>query len=94
MGATHTYVFEVSALTSATLAGLPTNVTTEQLKAAIVAAAVARGDLSGTSNASPPPADGGPDGGTDAPAGDAPAGDAPPGDAPAGDAPAGDAGGQ
>ena len=59
MGNTHNYQFEVSALPSATLAGLPANPTTPQIKAAIMAAAIARGDLTGSSNASPPPADAG-----------------------------------
>ena len=56
-GNLHTYQFEVSAIPTTTLAGVTGTSTVEQVKAAVVAAARARGDLTGTSNASAPPAD-------------------------------------
>ena len=56
-GNLHNYQFEVSAIPTATLGGITASSTVEDVKAAVVAAARARGDLAGTSNASAAPAD-------------------------------------
>jgi Raf kinase inhibitor-like YbhB/YbcL family protein len=58
-GLTHTYQFEVNAIGSATLGGVSGTSTSEQVKAAVQAASLAHGDLSGTSNATAPATDGG-----------------------------------
>jgi Raf kinase inhibitor-like YbhB/YbcL family protein len=58
-GNNHIYQFEVNAIPTAALAGVTATSTVEQVKAAVQAASLAHGDLLGTSNASPPPADGG-----------------------------------
>ena len=57
-GATHTYVFEVTAIPTATLT-LGTNPTTEEIRSVIDSVGLAHGDLTGTSNATAPPADAG-----------------------------------
>lgn len=56
-GNLHNYQFEVSAIPTATLAGITATSTVENVKAAVVAAARAHGDLTGMSNASAAPAD-------------------------------------
>jgi Raf kinase inhibitor-like YbhB/YbcL family protein len=56
-GATHTYRFEVSALGTTTLAGVTGASTSDEVQALVAAAALAHGDLNGTSNATAPPAD-------------------------------------
>jgi Raf kinase inhibitor-like YbhB/YbcL family protein len=53
-GAVHNYQFQVHAIPTATLAGAATTWTSDQVKAAVLSAAIAHGDLNGTSNASPP----------------------------------------
>ncbi len=64
-GATHTYVFEVTAIPTATLA-VGASPTTELLRAQIELVGLGHGDLSGTSNATAPPTDAGTDSVTDA----------------------------
>jgi Raf kinase inhibitor-like YbhB/YbcL family protein len=59
MGNVHRYQFEVNAIGTATLAGVTTSSTTDQVKAAVQGASLAHGDLIGMSAASPPAGDGG-----------------------------------
>jgi Raf kinase inhibitor-like YbhB/YbcL family protein len=59
MGVNHNYQFEVTAINTATLAGVTVASSVEQVRAAVVAAGLDHGDLAGTSNASAPPADAG-----------------------------------
>jgi Raf kinase inhibitor-like YbhB/YbcL family protein len=57
-GANHTYQFQVNAIGTTTLPGLPDGtLTVEAVRAAVVAASLAHGDLQATSNASAPPPD-------------------------------------
>jgi Raf kinase inhibitor-like YbhB/YbcL family protein len=53
-GSLHTYQFQAHALGVATVSGLTTSSTPAQAKTAILAASLASGSLSGTSNASRP----------------------------------------
>jgi Raf kinase inhibitor-like YbhB/YbcL family protein len=59
MGSSHMYQFEVNAIGTATLAGVTTTSTTDQVKAAVQGASLAHGDLIGLSSASPPAGDAG-----------------------------------
>jgi Raf kinase inhibitor-like YbhB/YbcL family protein len=58
MGATHTYVFEVTAVPTTTLT-LGPNPHTEDIRTVLQNVGIGHGDVSATSNASPPPADAG-----------------------------------
>jgi Raf kinase inhibitor-like YbhB/YbcL family protein len=58
MGATHTYVFEVTAVPTATLTLGPAP-HTEDIRTELQNVGIGHGDVSATSNASPPPADAG-----------------------------------
>ena len=58
MGATHTYSFEVTAVPTTTLT-LGANPHTEDIRAVLQNVGIGHGDLTATSNASPPPVDAG-----------------------------------
>jgi phosphatidylethanolamine-binding protein (PEBP) family uncharacterized protein len=62
MGATHNYVFEVTAVPMATLT-LGPNPHTEQIRAVLQNVGIGHGDVMATSNAAPPPVDAGDAGG-------------------------------
>jgi Raf kinase inhibitor-like YbhB/YbcL family protein len=56
-GNTHHYQFAIHAMNVATLSGVTTTSTSVEAKAAVLASSIAEADLTGTSNAAPPPAD-------------------------------------